>query len=103
MQLNAIHIFNVFHRVNLTLGTVTSIHNIQKIDQNLLETRKQHGSCSVTPTRTIQVLKEKEIELIIKASVEQEQKGVKEKNVIDTPCESNINAVVEEHFSSENI
>ena len=31
-----------------------------------------------------------------------EKKGVKKKNVIDTPCESNINTVIEEHFSSEN-
>ena len=34
-------------------------------------------------------------------SVEKEKKIVK-KNDIDTPCESNINTVVEKHFSSEN-
>ena len=33
---------------------------------------------------------------------EKEKKGVKKKNVIDAPCESNINTVIEEHFSSEN-
>ena len=31
-----------------------------------------------------------------------EIKGVRKKNVIDTPCESNTNTVVEEYFSSEN-
>ena len=29
----AMHIINIFHIVNLTLRTVTSIHNIQKMDQ----------------------------------------------------------------------
>ena len=45
---------------------VTSIHNIQKMDQKQLETRKQDGGCSVTSRRMIQVLKEKEIKLISK-------------------------------------
>ena len=31
-----------------------------------------------------------------------EKKGVKKKSVIDIPCESNINTVVEKQFSSEN-
>ena len=30
------------------------------------------------------------------------EKGVKKKNVFDTPCESNIKTVVEERFSPEN-
>ena len=33
---------------------------------------------------------------------EKEGKGFKKKNVADTPCESNINTVVEKHFSPEN-
>ena len=52
----------VFHSANLTLRTVTIIHNIQKINQT--ETRKQNESCSVTSRRMIQILKKKEIELI---------------------------------------
>ena len=38
--------------------------------------------------------------MISKTSEEKEEKGVKKKNVIDTPCE--INIFVKEHFSSEN-
>ena len=38
--------------------------------------------------------------VISKTSEEKEEKGVKKKNVIDTPCE--INIFVKEHFSSEN-
>ena len=48
----------------------------------------------------IQVLKEKEIELICKKSGEKEKKDVKKKNVVDTLCECNISAFVEKHFSS---
>ena len=33
---------------------------------------------------------------------EKEIKGVKKKNVIDKPCESNFNTVFEKYFSSEN-
>ena len=64
----AIYIINVFHSVNLTSRTLTSIHNIQKMDQKQLETLKQDERCSVTSTRTIQKidLKEKETELISK-------------------------------------
>ena len=51
--------------------------------------------------RMIQVLKEKEIELISKNDWGK-RKGDKKKNVIETPCESNTNTVVEENFSSEN-
>ena len=40
---------------------------------------------------------------LLKTSEEKEKKGVKKKNVIDTPCKSSINTVVEEHFSSERI
>ena len=39
---------------------------------------------------------------LIKPSEEKEKKGFKKKNVIDIPCENNINTVVEEHISSEN-
>ena len=45
---------------------VTSIHNIQKMDQKWLETQRQDGSGLVTSRRTIQVLKEIKIELISK-------------------------------------
>ena len=62
----AIYNVNVFHSVNLTLRTVTRILKIQKKDQKLPEPRKQDGSCFVLPRRTIQVLKEKETELISK-------------------------------------
>ena len=31
-----------------------------------------------------------------------EEKRVKKKNVVDTPCENNINTVAEKHFSPEN-
>ena len=44
--------------------------------------------------------KEKEIKLI--SENVWGKKGVKKKNVIDRPCESNINNVVEEHFLWEN-
>ena len=71
------------------------------MNQKYLETWKQDGSWSVPSRRTIQVLKEKEIELISKKSEEKEKKGVKKKNVIDTLCECNINTFAEEHFSSE--
>ena len=39
--------------------------------------------------------------MYVKTSEEKEKKGFK-KNVIDIPCENNINTVVEEHISSEN-
>ena len=35
-------------------------------------------------------------------SEKKEEKGVKKKNVFDTPCASNISTAVEEHFSLEN-
>ena len=50
----------------LNLMHVASTCNIQKIDQKQLETRKQDGSSSVPSKGTIQVLKEKEIEVINK-------------------------------------
>ena len=31
------------------------------------------------------------------------RKGLQKKKVVDAPCKSNINAVIEEHTSSENI
>ena len=37
-----------------------------------------------------------------KTAEKKKEKGVK-KNVIDTPCKSNINTVIEEHFSPDNI
>ena len=52
-------------------------------------------------SRTIQVKKKKSI-ILVTAFEAKEKKGVK-KNVIDTPQESNVNTVVEEHFSSENV
>ena len=58
--------------------------------QKQLKTRKQDGSLSITSRQTIQVLKEKE------TYEKKVEKGVKEKNVFDTPCESNIKTVVEE-------
>ena len=39
---------------------------------------------------------------LLKPSEKKEKKDFKEKNVIDTPWEGNINNVVEEHFSLEN-
>ena len=39
---------------------------------------------------------------LVKAPEQKEKKSVKKKNVIETPCVSNISTVVEEHFSSEN-
>ena len=39
---------------------------------------------------------------LVKTSEEKEKKGSKKKNVIDTPCKSNIDTVAEEHFSSKN-
>ena len=92
----AIYFSNVFHSANLALITVTSIHNIQKMKQRQLKTRKQDGSLLIKSRQTIQVLKEKE------TSEKKVEKGVKEKNVFDTPCESNIKTVAEEHFSQEN-
>ena len=53
----AIYIINVFHSVNVTLRTVISIHDIQKMDQKQLETRKQDENCCRTSRRTIQILK----------------------------------------------
>ena len=44
----------------------------------------------------IQVLKEKE------TAEKKEGKDINKKKVVDTLCESNINTVVEEHFSPEN-
>ena len=67
------------------------------MNQKQLETQKQDGSLSVTSRQTIQVLKEKE------TADKKEEKGVKKKNVVDTPCESNINTVVEEHLPPRNI
>ena len=42
------------------------------------------------------MLKEKE------SSEKKEEKGVKKKNVVDTPCETNIDTAVAEYFSLEN-
>ena len=40
---------------------------------------------------------------LVKTPEEKRKKGgVKKKNLIDISCESNINTVAEEHFSSEN-
>ena len=74
---------------------VNRIHNIQQMNQKQSETWKQNGSLSVKSRQTIQVLKEKE------TAEKKEGKGIKKK-VVDTLCESNINTVVEEHFSPEN-
>ena len=73
------------------------------MDQKYLETRKKDGDCSVTSRRKIKVLKEKKIKFISKNVSGKRKKRVRKKNVIDAQCESNINTVVEEHFSSESI
>ena len=43
-----IYFANVQLSVNLTLHTVTSIHNIQEMDEKQVKTQKQDESCSVT-------------------------------------------------------
>ena len=72
---NLHHIHYVFRSVNLTLRMVTSTSNIQKIEQKQVDTRRQDGTCWVTSRRMIQVLKEKEINLINK-NVWQKRKGM---------------------------
>ena len=61
-----------------------------------IETPKQDGSSSVTPRQAIQVSKEKE------TTKENKEKGFKKMNVVDMPCESNINNAVKKHFSPGN-
>ena len=46
--------------------------------------------------------KRKKSSWLVETPEEKVKKGVKKKNMIDTPCESNINTVAEEHFSLEN-
>ena len=66
------------------------------------ETRKQDGSCLRTSKLKIRVLKKKKSSLLVETPEERGKKRVNKKNVINKLCESNINTVVEEHFSSEN-
>ena len=66
------------------------------------ETRKQGGSCFRTSKLKIRVLKEKKSSLLVETPEERGKKRVNKKNVINKLCESNINTVVVEHFSSEN-
>ena len=66
------------------------------------ETRKQGGSCFRTSKLKIRVLKEKKSSLLVETPEERGKKRVNKKNVINKLCESNINNVVVEHFSSEN-
>ena len=65
------------------------------------ETRKQDESCLRTSRLKIRVLKEKKSSLLVETPEERGKKRVN-KNVVTKLCESNINTVVEEHFSSEN-
>ena len=46
--------------------------------------------------------KKKKSSWLVETPEEKEKKGVKKKNVTDTPCASNINTVAKKHFSSEN-
>ena len=73
-------IINVFHSVNLTLCTVTSIQSIWKMKKEQLETQKQDRSC-----QRIQGSKENETQLKRKRLRKKKRQGIQEKILIDTP------------------
>ena len=94
-------IINVFHTVNLTLRTATSNHNIQKMDQKTTKNLEAKWELFKNIKTNDSCFKREKIERLLETPVKNENKGIKKKNVIDTPCENNIDTVAEEHFSLE--
>ena len=74
-----------------------SIHGIQKISKiRNWKTRVRWKVIQKFQLFNVQILKDRENDLI-------KRKGLQNKKLIDTQCESNINTVAEEIVSSENI
>ena len=70
-----------------------------KIAKNL---EKKWKLLSNMETGNLSFKRERNRVWLVKTSGEKEKKGVKKKNMNDTPCESNIDTGAEEHFLSKN-